>query len=202
MSGAHRPPGSPPNSGLPIDTTASLLARVRAGDLAARERLIGRYLGPLKRWAHGRLPVRARDLFDTDDVVQNTLIRSLDHMEAFEARQEGAFLAYLRRVLVNQIRDEIRRAGRQPGRDSLSEMSPAPGPSPLEVAIGRERLEQYEAALAALPDAQQEAIFMRVELGFTYDEIAGALGIPSENAARMMVVRALIRLEEGMNARR
>jgi RNA polymerase sigma-70 factor (ECF subfamily) len=42
---------------------------------------------------------------------------------------------------------------------------------------------------------------LRVEMGFTYPEIAQAIGAPSANAARMTVVRALARLAEAMNAR-
>src|SRR5262245_58685278 len=39
-----------------LDTTIRLLERIREGDAAARETLIQRYLPPLRRWAHGRLP--------------------------------------------------------------------------------------------------------------------------------------------------
>ena len=40
---------------------------------------------------------------------------------------------------------------------------------------------------------------MRVELGSSYPEIAGVLGSPSPNAARMVVSRALVRLAEMMD---
>ena len=41
---------------------------------------------------------------------------------------------------------------------------------------------------------------LRIELGFTYVEIATFLGSPSANAARMVVTRALARLAEVMDA--
>lgn len=44
------------------------------------------YLAPLRRWAHGRLPAGARDLLATDDLVQETLLRTLKHIEGFEPR--------------------------------------------------------------------------------------------------------------------
>ncbi len=189
----HSPPPDPS-----LESTASLLKRLRAGDSSARDRLLTRYLPAMKRWAHGRLPDRARDLLDTDDLVQITLIRALDKLESFEPRRDGAFLAYLRQILMNRIRDEARRVRREPGREELPDELLAPGPSPLERTLGKERLEGYESALGSLPEKQQEAIIMRVELGFSYKEIAKAVGSPSSNAARMAVARALARLAEAL----
>jgi len=128
--------------------------------------------------------------------VQITLLRSLDHLKGFDPRREGAFLAYLRRILVNQIRDEIRKADRGPRREEFGDEVRDPSPSPLEHILGRETVERYEAALARLPAEHQEAVVLRIELGFSYPEIAEALASPSANAARMTVVRALVRLGE------
>lgn len=189
--------GGPPS--LDLESTASLLGHIRGGSLPARDRLMQRYLGPLRRWARGRLPVGLRDLTDTDDLVQVTLMRALDHVEGFEYRKDGAFLAYLRRILQNRIRDEVRRAGRRPAQAELPQEFPAEGPSPLEQAMGKEALERYERALENLRPEQQEAVMLRMELGFTYPEIAMALGSPSPNAARMTVTRGLVRLAEIMN---
>src|SRR5690349_5962232 len=83
------PPGSPPPS--PHLSTEALLARIRGGDTDARETLLARYVTGLRRWAHGRLPTAARDLVDTDDLVQSTLYRALAHVEEFDNRGEGAF---------------------------------------------------------------------------------------------------------------
>ena len=174
--------------------------RLRDGDFAARDRLLSRYLPLLRRWAHGRLPGRARDLADTDDLVQVTLLRALDHLKEFEPRQEGAFLAYLRRILLNQIRDELRRAGRQPRKEPLANDMREDSPSPLERALGRETLLSYEAALARLPEEQHQAVVLRIELGYTHQQVADALGMPSANSARMVVARALVRVAEEMDA--
>lgn len=190
---------APANSHL--ESTAHLLELVRHGDRAARDRLAARYLPILMRLAHGRLPSRARDLMDTDDLVQVTLIRALDHVEGFEPRHEGAFLAYMRQILLNQIRDEVRRVARRPERATLEDDLPGFGRSPLEDAIGRETLDQYEAALEQLTDEQREAIVLRLELGFTYQQIADAVGNDSPNAVRMMVTRALVRMGERMRER-
>jgi RNA polymerase sigma factor (sigma-70 family) len=185
-----------------METTADLLARLRRGDSVAREHLLKRYLPILRRWAHGRLPQYARELADTDDLVQVTLLRAVDHLEEFEPRHEGAFLAYLRRILINSVRDEIRRTMRQPGQESISENLPDDMPSAVEQAIGQEAMEAYEAALALLPEVQQQAVILRVEFGYSYPEIAVALDRPSANAVRMMIARALVQLAEVMYERR
>ena len=86
-----------------------LLERVRAGDPQALNRLVQRYLAPLTRWAAGRLPGWARDLSDTDDLVQDALMRTVRQLDRFEPRRDGALHAYLRSAVMNRIRDEIRR---------------------------------------------------------------------------------------------
>jgi RNA polymerase sigma-70 factor (ECF subfamily) len=177
---------------LDLETTAELLSRVRGGDEAARERLVSRYLRILKRWAHGRLPSYARDLADTDDLVQVTLLRALDRIGEFQPQREGAFLAYLRQILLNSVRDEVRRAGRRGVREELTEETA--GASAGAGAVSPEEMIAYEAALAKLPEVQKEAVILRVEFGFSYAEIAASTGSPSANAARMMVTRALVRL--------
>jgi RNA polymerase sigma factor (sigma-70 family) len=171
---------------------------VRQGDVRARERLAARYLVPLRRFAHGRLPAHARGLVDTDDLVQVTVIRALEQVETFEPRREGAFLAYLRQTLLNQVRDEARRVARRPAQGELPETLADPGRSPLEETIGKEAMERYETALGRLNDEQRESVVLRLELGYSYSEIAEALDRPTDNAARMLVTRALAKLAEEM----
>jgi RNA polymerase sigma-70 factor (ECF subfamily) len=68
------------------------------------------------------------------------------------------------------------------------------GRSPLEEAIGSERLRDYEAALAQLSDAQREAVILRLEMGMRYREIAEAVDAPTANAARALVGRGMVNL--------
>lgn len=182
----------------PMESTARLLLRIRQGDERARDLLIKRYLVSLQRFAHGRLPVASRDLVDTQDIVQVTLVRALEHVERFEPQGPGSFHAYLRQAILNQIRDQARRMARTPERAELPPDLASAQRSPLEEAIGSDALGRYEAALSSLTGEQQEAVVLRLELGFTYDEIAEAIGSPSANAARMLVTRALARLADRM----
>ena len=180
------------------ETTFHLLERVRAGDDGALNTLLGRYLPRLQRWARGRLPRWARDITDTDDLVQETLLRSFKQMEHFEHRNDGALHAYLRQAVLNRVRDELRHKSRSPERRELDEKHADDAPSPLEAAIGTQAMERYEMALARLRPEDREAIIARVELGLSYSELAEALGKPSEEAARKAAERALVRLAEEM----
>jgi RNA polymerase sigma-70 factor (ECF subfamily) len=157
---------------------------------------MARYLPIFQRWAHGRLPSRGRGSDDTDDLVQDSLIAALKHLHEFEPRREGAFLAYLRTILLNQIRDRVRGAGRRPTPESLSENLPDGARDPLQLLISKQIYETYEAALPQLTDLQREAFLLRMELRFSHAEIAEAIGVPSAGAARKHVVRAMVRLAE------
>ena len=64
--------------------------------------------------------------------------------------------------------------------------------------IGREAVEAYEQALERLNPGEREAIIARVELGYSYDELAVMLDKPTGDAARKAAERALVRLAEEM----
>jgi RNA polymerase sigma factor (sigma-70 family) len=181
-----------------VDSTYDLVERAKSGDDEALNRLFARYLPTLRRWASGRLPRWSRDLMDTDDLVQETVVRAVKRIDRFESRHEGALQAYLRQAIVNRIRDEVRRAKRSPIPMELDDNAAASGASPLEAAIGGEAVERYEAALARLRPDEREAIIARLEMDGSYRDIAVALGKPSADAARMAVSRALVRLAQEM----
>jgi RNA polymerase sigma factor (sigma-70 family) len=183
---------------LESETSFQLLLRARAGDEEAKERLCAYYLPRLHRWAQGRLPCNARGAVDTGDIVQDVLMHAFEHIEVFEPRHQWAFQAYLRRSIVNRIRDEARRAGRRPAPAPLDSSYPDAEPSPLQQAIGVEGLERYEAALQTLSPEDQQAIVARCEWGMSHAEVAELLGKPTAGAARVAVCRALVRLAKEM----
>jgi RNA polymerase sigma-70 factor (ECF subfamily) len=186
-------------AGDALDSTFQLISRARAGDEAAIERLFTRHLKPLQRWASGRLPRWARDLADTDDLVQDALLQTFKRIEDFEPRRVGALQAYLRQAVLNRLRDELRRRARRPDALDVDALEDVAARSPLEDAIGRQAIEDYEEALQRLEPQEREAIIARVEIGYTYEELARALGKPSADAARKAARRALLRLAEEMN---
>jgi RNA polymerase sigma-70 factor (ECF subfamily) len=187
-----------PDDTRSLESTFELIERARAGDQESLERLMARHLGPLRRFVSGRLPRWARDLSDTDDLVQDVLLRTFKKIEDFDVRGVGALQAYLRQAVMNRMRDELRRKGRAPVLvDGDAVDLPADG-SPLEDAIGRETFDRYRAALDRLRPEEREAIIARVEMDYSYAELAEILGKPSPDAARKTAQRALLRLAEEM----
>jgi len=181
-----------------VESTHRLLERARSGDQDAVDRLFARHVRPLQRWASGRLPKWARDVADTDDLVQDTLLQTFRRIEHFELRGVGALNAYLRQAVLNRIREELRRKGRRPDSTGLSALEADGHQSPLEQAIGNEAIERYERALSSLRPDEQDAIIGRIEFGYTYEELARELGKPTPDAARKAAQRALVRLIEEM----
>jgi RNA polymerase sigma factor (sigma-70 family) len=182
------------------ESTATLLTLLKQGDSSARDRLFARYLPVLRRWAHGRLPSGARDLNDTDDLVQISLMSALKNLDQFESRHEGALLAYLRASILNAMRGELRRVGRT----GLIEAKPveqdpeafADGTLNIAARLDTDQWIDYERALSKLAPSKREAVLLRLEFGMSYAEIAAALERPSEAAASMMVTRALLELAQ------
>jgi RNA polymerase sigma-70 factor (ECF subfamily) len=156
------------------ETTLALLARARSGDQAALEAIAARLLPRLRRWAAGRLPAWARDLSETEDLVQETVTTVLGRLNEFEVRHEAALTVYLREALSNRLRNEIRRATRHPPALAIDGVPDRPSavPSPLESAITREALDRYESALSTLPAEDREAIVGGIELHYSFEELA------------------------------
>ena len=180
------------------DSTLHVLERAQGGDEVAAKILIERASPAVRRWASGRLPRYARNDGDTEDVVQDVLLRTLRRIKRFQYRTVGSLQAYLRQAVVNRIRDLIRgskRRGSEPGvhaepRDWL--------PSPLEAVIMRQQLDHFLEALRKLRPADRQVIVWRIELGYTAEEIATKLG-KSKAAAGMTVTRAMTRLAKELN---
>lgn len=172
-----------------------LLRQIWRGDARARDQLVLAYYPVMKRLAHGRVPALARGLVDTDDVVSVAMEKALRNIENFEPKREGAFLAYMWQILRNEIRMQIRSAKARPITEDLNERFQSVDPSPLEAVIGRDFMERYDSALERLTPEQQEAFILRNEMGLSYLKVAEALGVPSPDAARMLVVRAIVHLE-------
>jgi RNA polymerase sigma-70 factor (ECF subfamily) len=184
---------------LAPDATMELLERVKKGDTSALDLLLERCIPKLRRWAHARLPQSARGMQDTADLVQDTVLSALRRLDVFEARHQGALQAYLRQAVMNRIRDVIRRRDRRPHQTGLPEDLVDAQTSPLEQLIGSENIQFYETAIQRLRPADREAIVGRLELQYSYEELATVLNKPTANAARVAVARAMKRLVDEMH---
>jgi RNA polymerase sigma-70 factor (ECF subfamily) len=179
-------------------SSLALLARAQAGDSQALEELLRRLLPRLKTWITGRLPGQYRDLCDTDDLVQETIIRTLKVVPEFEVRHDAGLQVYLRQALWNRLREEIRRSGRRKTNEALAEQTLIHESSPLERVIGLEAIERYESALQKLDIDERSAVVGRLEFGYSYPELALMLGKKTPDAARKLVERAVPKLAAWM----
>jgi RNA polymerase sigma factor (sigma-70 family) len=177
------------------DSTIQVLDRARQGDRSAARVLIERAIPALRRWARGRLPSYSRGAADTEDIVNDAVLQTLRRIGAFEHRTVGALQAYLRESVLNRIRDAVRRVRRRGVPEELPDSLEAHEPSPMELAIQREHLDRFLEALHRLRPADRQLVVWRIELGYSYAEIAERVG-KSKEAAAMSVRRALVRLSK------
>jgi len=186
-------PGS--GSSRNLETTRVLLVRARTGDQRAVDKLVRRFLPEMLRWAHGRLPRQLRPVDTTEILVHDTILSALAHVDTFKYRWEGCFLAYLRRIFMNKLRDRCR--GSQ--RHELPPFTMPGNGKALEPMEWDEFWVVYEKALETLPERMQQAVFLRLELDWQFAPIAECIGCPSANAARMYVTRGIRRLAREMH---
>jgi RNA polymerase sigma-70 factor, ECF subfamily len=182
-------------------STRVLLGHAADGDDQAREALCKRYRRPLLLLARGRLPASSRGMMETEDLVHDVIIRSVQRAPELRDIDSGGFLFYMRRGVLNALANEYRKSRVQPRQVELDTQQPNDEPSPLDEFIKKEELDLYEEALQALRPADQDLIIARIELKQSYRQIAIELGRPSEDAARMAVKRAIARLAEKMRDR-
>jgi RNA polymerase sigma-70 factor (ECF subfamily) len=199
--GAHdRDDGPAPSTGDSCGAASSfdLVVRANRGEREALDALIARYLPRLQRWAHGRLPPAARGALQTQDLVQDTLMKVIERLPSFNPRHEGAFQGYVRTALLNRVRDLARQHQRRGPSVPIDTDIVARECSPLELAVGEQTLERYEAALDRLRPDDKALIVARIELGLPYAEIAAMFEKPSVPAAQVALSRALVKLAEEM----
>ena len=171
-----------------------LLARIQGGDLSARRILVARIEPRLQRFARGRWPKLLRHEQDTADLMQLTWLKVLEKLDSIAVQRPGDFFAYLRTVLLNALRETLRRHDRSPISPQadvlLSADSIVADNVPLDDWLA------YEQALATLPGDDRVLVIMRFEFGMRFVEMAEELG-ESPDAIRMRVTRALARVAEG-----
>jgi RNA polymerase sigma factor (sigma-70 family) len=184
------------------EPTIELVVRARDGDRLAVEALLQRCLPGLRRWAHGRLPASARGSLDTSDLVQETVLHVLRRLDHFEPRHVGAMQAYLRQSVINRIRDEVRKVSRHPAAVELPADLMSDRTSPLEVAVQAEAYQHYLAALGGLTARDRELVVARIEAQWSVAEIAKRFEMPTPDAARMAVGRAIKRLTTKLHGKK
>lgn len=189
---ARREPSTP--TAVAPAVSRDLMLRASQGDRDAQDSLFREYRAPLSRFASRLLPAYARGITDTQDVVQDVFANTARRLGCIDCDEDGALLAYLRRAVRHRIVDEIRRLSRRPRMDPLADDRPAPGLSPLDAVIRTQNHQRIQAALGRLSRRDRQAVVLRLRHRQSYEEIGERLGIPTANAARVAVRRAVERL--------
>ena len=159
------PSSSTPSSG----TSPSLLARVRAEDASAWDRLVKLYAPLIFHWCRR---ARLQD-HDVEDVFQEVFGAVLTHIRNFKKnRQSDTFRGWLFAITRNKIRDHFRRARREPraegGTEALARLAqiaaperkaPAHDPDEADVALEQNEMPADDDVLSdadTTSDAQEE----------------------------------------------
>ncbi len=171
---------------------SELLARARAGEAAAVDTLIGRYLKDV-------YSVTARVLQDRElaqDAAQDALLNALKGLARF--RGEASFRTWLLRIAMNSARSAARRRTRR-REISLDVVTEAAVDEPDAAALAGDRADAGRALtqLAQLPEKQRLAVTLRIQQGLSYAEIASLIKC-SEGAARVNYHLGVKRLRELM----
>ena len=182
------------------DSEQRLLDRVRQGSRSAADLLFRRYAPWLRRWARGRLPKWARDGMDTSDLVQDTLHRTFAQLARFRSVHVSALRSYLRRTIQNRIGDQLRHStlrGRLALPNESIQLSDEAAPQ-YQQFLDNETWSRYMKGLEQLTPRHQRLIVGRLELGYSYRQMALIERLSTPDAARMAFQRALVRLSSIM----
>jgi RNA polymerase sigma-70 factor (ECF subfamily) len=157
-----------------------LVTRAKAGDRLALEALCVRHAPRVERLARHLL----RDQEDARDAAQEALAKLCIRLRQF--RGEAQFSTWLHRLVVNTCRDVAERQrtrGHEPLPDELggdaehARAAPPPHDPTRGVRITELRRELRDS-LAGISPEQAQVIVLKDALGYTFEEIAAAAGMP------------------------
>jgi RNA polymerase sigma-70 factor, ECF subfamily len=171
-----------------------LVIRAKNGDAAALEALCARHAPRVERLARHLL----RDQEDARDAAQESLAKLCVRLRQF--RGESQFSTWLHRLVVNTCRDAAERQRSRthdPLPDELGadvEHDPARG-----VRLSELRRELCDS-LADISPEQAQVIVLKDAMGYTFEEIASAAGMPV-GTAKCHAHRGRHRLRERLEKR-
>jgi RNA polymerase sigma-70 factor (ECF subfamily) len=164
-----------------------------------------RHRESLLLWAKCQMPDWLRAKLDPTDLVQQTLLEAHTSGEKLAKLTDPEILAYLRRVLTNNLIDAERKFGKSRNDvspDAFAESSmrmldwiEAKHTSPSERADRNERFTRLATALSELPDAQRMAVEMRYLQKRTIADIAKRMN-RTEGAVSQLLHRAVTELRD------
>lgn len=190
-------------------STRRLVIAAKTGDRAAAEELFARLLPRVRKSVALRMGCRERELWDREDLVQETLLDAFRALEDFEHEKEGALCHWLATLVQNNLTDHQRRrtarkrdaARIDPGAsrnahvlsDSVFGVDRVTPRDHLEAAELERRLEE---AMLALGERERRVIELRKLCDLSFEEIAKELGLGTASSARSLFSRAMAELSK------
>src|SRR5215208_1505092 len=187
----------------PLSKDSQLAAEVKrlaaSGDRdAARERyadLVANQQRRALRIAYQYL----RDAHDADEAVQDAFVKVFTHITTY--REDLPFEVWFTRILVNACLDirksrsrRLRWAVPMSASNEVAPVEPtAPGPTPEQRLVSRERTGEITAAVDSLPDRQRTVFTLCHIAEQTTAEVSRTLGL-SEATVRVHLFRAVRKL--------
>ena len=169
-----------------------------ASPRARIERLIAALLPYFVKWSHKRLPRRARRRMDTGDIVQDAMMGVLQHLPNLEGKDPHVVDAYIRRSILNRIKDEVHRSNKGEVTVAAKLTVADPAGTPLDRFLSTEDEERFRAAVARLDPDEQALVVGRLDGGASYEALAALTERPSADAARVATRRAVLRVAKIM----
>jgi DNA-directed RNA polymerase specialized sigma24 family protein len=159
--------------------------------------LLRRHVASLTRWLQLRLPTPVIHRTTRADLERH-VTEALERLRQSGA-SEGTPHARLRDMLSTCIREVSAASAEPAAAGTQPQNAPIDHLSALENAVGPKALGQYERALQRLDSRERELVIARVELAFSYRDLALSLGSHSANAERQAVRHAIVHLALLMN---
>ena len=204
-----------------MNTTArcdveEMLAEARRGEANGLGNLLQYYGNYLKLLVTTHLDAKLRARCSPSDIVQESYFEAHRDFEKFQGRTAGEFLAWLRKILVNNIAREVekhilsakrdvRREVRLDGMQAALERSAARlesvfvdrASSPSSRADRHEHVVALANHMAELPADYREVLVLRHCEGLAFKDIARQMG-RSTGAVRMLWLRAIGQIRRQM----
>ena len=202
-------PPNPSDDDRSSNDVLQLLLSAKKGDENALADLLNHHRKYLLYLANQQMDNQIQGKVGTSDIVQESMFTAQQNFAKFDGDDLGQLKAWLRQILINDVYEAARKykgtAKRQLDREQAIQYgsrieSPLvdPGDTPKTNAVNAEEAEMLFAAMAQLPDNYQKVIQLRNWDQHSFSEIGFQMS-HSEEAARKLWTRAILKLQEFMN---
>jgi len=166
-----------------------LVTRAKDGDRQALEALLERHAPKVERLARHLL----RDPEDASDAAQEALAKVCIRLKQF--RGESQFSTWLHRLVVNTCRDVAERQRVRAHEPLVDDLQAGGDDEPARVAGNSELRRELCDSLAGVSPQQAQVVLLKDALGYSFEEIAEAAGMPV-GTAKCHAHRGRARLRE------